>query len=240
MSPSIIWQLLDITRLGPDDIAADIVSICSQARGLYDPADSNSHAAAICCYPKFASVARAQLAGSAVKLAVVANFPDGDDDSSKVADAISGSIADEIDVVLPYKKFIAGAEEMVAKDLELYRSAAGGRCLKLILETAAFTDLDQLAAACQLAITQGVDFLKTSTGMGPGGASITAVRVLLAAILDAKHPVGIKVSGGVASIANAVQYLSEIKQVLGQDALVPSRVRIGASRLANLVWQHKN
>jgi deoxyribose-phosphate aldolase len=104
--------------------------------------------------------------------------------------------------------------------------------LKLILESAAFPDAASLRAACELAIHAGADFLKTSTGKYPaGGASEAAVQVLADAIRSAGGQIGLKVSGGVRTLAQAERYLAIASALYGAEHVVPARFRIGASAL---------
>ena len=241
MNPELIWRLLDVTSLNPTDTDSDIKRLCQTAKTLFDPTDASSHAAAVCCYPKFCALAKAELAGCGVKVATVVNFPDGEQDPFTVKDDIATTIADEIDVVFAYKKFLAGDSAACMQELKFYRKAAGGRCLKVILETAAFPDAVSLRAACDLAIAAGADFLKTSTGFGPGGASQAAVRVLLQAIVNkdnSAQDVGIKVSGGVKTLAKAQDFLAEISKFIAVDQIKNKKVRIGASSLANDIIGH--
>jgi len=88
--------------------------------------------------------------------------------------------------------------------------------------------------ASRLGLAEGADFLKTSTGKTPHGATPEAARVMLQAIatdLHAAGRAGIKASGGVRSVADAAVYIEMVESTLGAGALVPARFRIGASGL---------
>jgi deoxyribose-phosphate aldolase len=230
MSKELIWRVLDLTSLNANDVANHIIKLCALARKHYIPDDSSSHMAAVCCYAKFCTLARSELAGSGVKLATVVNFPSGNNAAQDVVAEITAADADEIDVVFPYKKFLAGNITESLRDMQLYRAACGERCMKVILETAAFADDASLLQAADVAIAAGADFLKTSTGKGPGGATCHAVRILLQAIGDKK--IGIKVSGGVRDVTTAQMYLDEIAKCFPAAMLTSQYVRIGASSLA--------
>ncbi|OYU92509.1 MAG: deoxyribose-phosphate aldolase, partial [Burkholderiales bacterium PBB5] len=105
--------------------------------------------------------------------------------------------------------------------------------LKLIIESGELASAALIAQASQIGLDAGVDFLKTSTGKTPTGATPEAARVMLQAI--ARHPrggaVGFKASGGVRSVADAQVYIALVREILGPQALVPQRLRFGASGL---------
>src|SRR5438477_10325634 len=95
--------LLDLTSLNDDDSAETIERLAAKA------VTQHGHVAALCIHPRFVPLSKAKLAGTRVKTAAVANFPNGGDDLdhavSETADAIALG-ADEIDVVLPYKAYL--------------------------------------------------------------------------------------------------------------------------------------
>ena len=113
------------------------------------------------------------------------------------------------------------------------RAACPGRVLKLILESGELRDPALVDQASRIGLDAGVDFLKTSTGKTPTGATPEAARVMLAAI--AAHPrgaaVGFKASGGIRRVADAAAYAALVREALGESALTPRRLRFGASGL---------
>jgi deoxyribose-phosphate aldolase len=123
---------LDLTSLNTQDTEADIAALCDRAQGPCGPV------AAVCVWPRLAAFARKQLPPS-IAVAAVANFPDGSDDVQRaVRDTatIVLSGAQEVDVVLPYARLLAGDEAFVAALLEAVRKVSNGLVLKVILETA--------------------------------------------------------------------------------------------------------
>lgn len=220
---------LDLTSLNDDDTEARIVHLCERAHGAHGPV------AAVCVWPRFAALARRHLPPS-VAVAAVANFPAGDDDvGAAVRDArvIVEAGAQEVDVVLPYRRLQQGDDVAVAALLQAVRGACEGLVLKVILESGALTDA-QVTRASQLALAAGADMLKTSTGKVAAGASVRAATLMLDAI--AANPVrrahaGFKASGGVRTVADAAVYMGLVERELGAQALVPGRFRIGASSL---------
>jgi deoxyribose-phosphate aldolase len=103
--------------------------------------------------------------------------------------------------------------------------------LKLILETGVLESPDRIAAAARTAVMSGVDFLKTSTGKVPVGATLEAAAVLLTVIAEADGRVGLKVSGGVRTPDDAARYIALAGSMVGESWITPGHFRIGASSL---------
>ena len=104
----------------------------------------------------------------------------------------------------------------------------------MILETGELREPGWIERAARLALAEGADFLKTSTGRTPVSATPAAAQQMLrtiAADARTKHRVGFKAAGGIRSVADAGVYLGLVEAELGAQALVPARFRIGASAL---------
>jgi deoxyribose-phosphate aldolase len=224
---------LDLTSLNDADSAADIETLCAKARGPHGPV------AAVCVWPRFVAQARALLPAT-IRVAAVANFPDGALDAERAvreARAIVDAGGDEVDLVLPYRAFIAGQRSACASLVADVRRATAGRTLKLIIESGELQDAGLIRAACELGLDEGVDFLKTSTGKTPLSATPDAARVMLEAIATYAQAnargarVGFKASGGVRRVEDAAVYIGLTRQQLGAAALNPGRLRFGASGL---------
>ena len=117
------------------------------------------------------------------------------------------------------------------------REACGGARLKVILETGAIPTHRQMWEASIIAMEAGADFIKTSTGKNCGGATPEAAMVMCAAIkayaAKTGRKVGFKPAGGVSTAEEACLYYEIVRSTLGQEWLVNTLFRIGASRLAN-------
>ncbi|WP_374676300.1 deoxyribose-phosphate aldolase [Ideonella sp.] len=221
---------LDLTRLDDACTEADVDALCQRACTPFGPV------AAVCVWPRFVARARARVP-AAVRVAAVANFPAGGTDVAAVQAEV-GRIADaggdEVDLVLPWRALRAGDLAACARLVAAARRAAGPLGLKVILETGELATAAHIAAASRLALAEGADFLKTSTGRVPVGATPQAAAVMLAEIAAdpaARHRVGFKASGGVRTLAEAAGYLQQVAQVLGTEAVTPARCRLGASAL---------
>lgn len=232
ITPAELLACLDLTRLGDEDTPDAVDTLCRRA---VTPLGA---VAAVCLWPRFAARARRLLdatGGAGIPVATVANFPAADHSETMVLGEVEQSLeagAGEIDLVLPYRQWLAGDQAAVIRLLNRVRSlATQSITLKLILETAALPTAEAIRSATRLALDQGADFIKTSTGRhAAGGATPAAVDAILE-VLPADGRAGIKISGGVASYAQANGYARQVISAQGQDWLAPRRLRFGASGL---------
>ena len=220
---------LDLTSLNDADDAAAIAALCARAVTRWGPV------AAVCVWPRFVAQARAALPRE-VAVAAVANFPDGALGVERaLADtrAIVAAGGDEVDLVLPWRALLAGNAAGARQLVVAVRAACPHQRLKLIIESGELPTADAVNAACAIGLDAGVDFLKTSTGKTAHGASTEAAREMLRAI--AAHPrgaqVGFKASGGIRTVADAAPYIELVRNILGEAAASPARLRFGASGL---------
>jgi len=219
---------LDLTTLGEADTEADVARLAARARGRFGAP------AALCVWPRLAAFARRE-APPAVAVAAVANFPDGGADLERAlrdTGEIVQAGAQEVDLVLPWRALRAGDEAACARLLAAVRRACAGLRLKVILESGELRDEALIRRAARLALDQGADFLKTSTGKTPLGATPAAARAMLETIAATPGSVaGFKASGGVRTVADAGVYIELVRARLGPAALQPARLRLGASAL---------
>ena len=189
--------------------------------------------AAVCILPAFVGVARKALQGTAVKVATVANFPDGDDDPWGAADQVQFAIdagADEVDVVAPWRAHVAGDLDAAATLVAACAAAAPAGALKVILETGSHPGAAVTRALADAALANGAGFVKTATGKAGPGATPEAVAVIAEAVRDFGSG-GVKVSGGVRTAEQARRYVQVVEDVLGAGWATPDTMRIGASTL---------
>ncbi len=231
-----VLPLLDLTSLGDDDTPADIERLCANAPTPAGPV------ASVCVWPRFVAMSVELLAGTGIPVAAVANFPDGDDDDDRArsdAAAIVAGGGAEVDVVVPWRRLADGDDAAVTRLVAATRAEIGdGTVLKAILETGELDDDELAARAGRAALAGGADFLKTSTGKTARSATPEAAAALLsvltepgAASPDRIRPIGLKVSGGVGTVAQAATYLALADEALGAAAVGPATLRFGASRL---------
>ena len=218
--------LLDLTSLNDADTEADIERLCRRA--------ITYGTAAVCIWPRFVPLARNLLRGSGVRLATVANFPQGSDDIARAAEECAAAAADgaeEVDVVAPIAAIREGDIGMVSELVTACRAAAPETTLKVILETGSLGEPSLIAGAARAAVMAGCDFLKTSTGKAPVGATLEAAAVLLAVIEEAGGRVGLKVAGGIRTARQAASYLYLAEHLIDPSWACPKTFRFGASAL---------
>lgn len=234
---------LDLTDLNTSSNEAAIDTLCHKARGLDGALPP---VAAVCVWPRLVAHARQQLPLH-VGVAAVVNFPSGQggvDDVLAEVDLIARSGGQEVDCVLPYQA-LCGAQASAsalaaARGLLLaVRQASPGLLLKVILETGELPSPERVAQLSELALACGADFIKTSTGKTPQGASLPAAQAMLAVLraraqalpLGASAVLGFKPSGGLRTLADVWPYMQLTQQMLGSHAVNPRRFRVGASSL---------
>jgi deoxyribose-phosphate aldolase len=238
IEPVLIHRLLglvDLTSLNSADTEASIAAFCEKAQTPF------GNVAAVCVYPQFVRQLAAQFAGTPVKVATVVNFPEGNDSLDSVMIAIGSALQDgaqEIDVVFPYQRYLAGERQYAHNFVQSCKAACGDDVLlKVILETGALIEPGIIADASYDALTSGADFIKTSTGKISEGATLEAAATMLLVIKHAepqlKRHLGLKVSGGIRDILQAAQYVQLAEKIMGKDWVNANTFRIGASKLVD-------
>lgn len=230
-----ILGLVDLTSLGVEDTESSIAAFCQKARLPF------GHVAAVCVYPQFVRQIAAEFRGTPVKTATVVNFPEGSSSLESVLIDIGVALQDgaqEIDVVLPYHRYLAGERQYIQTFVSSCKAACGDDVtLKVILETGALLDAALIADASLDVLTAGADFIKTSTGKIPEGATLEAAATMLLVIKHVapqlKRNMGIKISGGVREIQQAAQYIELAENIMGKEWVTPDTFRIGASKLVD-------
>ena len=239
-----IFGCIDNTSLNSPDSPASIAAFCQHSLSLSLPNSPNPHVASVCVYPSLVPAAVKALQGSDISVAsVAAAFPSAQAPlSSKLLEvqyALDNG-ADEIDIVLSLGLFLAGELSQVSDEIASIKDLCGSHVLKVILETSALPSPDLISKASDLAIAAGADFLKTSTGKIPGGATPEAAELMLKSIKNyyqkTKKLVGFKASGGISSPEQALLYASLAQNILGPQYIDKHYFRIGASRLTNSLF----
>lgn len=223
---------IDLTCLDETADAGTIDALCTAAASPYGAP------AALCIHPRWLARCRARLrrlGRAQVRLATVVNFPDGSTSLTRVLREIRAALragAGEIDLVFPYRAFLAGRAADADAVVRAARTACGERALlKVILETGELGRDATIRAAAELAIAAGADFLKTSTGKVAVSATLEAARAMLETIRARGGAVGFKASGGIRDVETATAYFSLADELLGPAWATPERFRIGASAL---------
>lgn len=159
--------------------------------------------AAYCIRPSDVPLAAKLLAGSEVKVCTVIGFPHGTTDTTskafEAAEAVRNGAA-EVDMVINIGWMLSGDLVAVEDDIRQVVNAARAvndtTCVKVILETA-FLSREQIVKACELSESAGADFVKTSTGFAPEGATVENIALMRATVGDR---LGVKASGGIRTL----------------------------------------
>lgn len=222
-----IIPLIDLTNVQSSATEKDIERLCRIAR--------KHKTAAVCVNPAHVEIARRILQDTSVKVAAVAGgFPLGQIPlERKLAEieCVKMMGTDEVDVVINQGAILSGDIDAVRREFREMRSTAGLMTMKVILETGALKESSRIRLATQIAIEEGANFIKTSTGFSREGASFETVEIILKAIREAGGRIGIKPSGGVKTIADALMYMFLVEQMAGREWITPSLFRYGASSL---------
>ena len=218
-------SLIDHTLLRPEATRAQVEQFCDEAL--------EAGFAAICVNPAWAPVAAQRVRGSGVRVATVVGFPFGATSTvAKRAEAEAAILAgaQEVDMVMNVGAMRSGDPERVEYDIcgvvELCHAA--GVTLKVILENAYLTDAEKVAA-CEIAKRAGADFVKTSTGFGPHGATEADVRLMRQAVGPA---MGVKAAGGIRTLSDALRMLQAGATRLGTSAsllILAEAAQLGAA-----------
>jgi deoxyribose-phosphate aldolase len=208
--------LIDHTLLKPDASAKDIDTLCAEA--------AEFHFATVCVNPAWVALAARRLHGSGVGVCSVVGFPLGattpDVKQYETRRAIfDGAV--EIDMVINVGALKSADLRLVTTDIEAVTTPCrdAGVISKVIIEAALLTD-DEKVTACTLAKAAGADFVKTSTGFGPGGATVADVQLMRRVVGD---EMGVKAAGG-------VRDLDQVKAMIAAGA-----TRVGASAGVRIV-----
>lgn len=221
---------LDHTNLKPTTGRSEIEQICNEA--------AEYGFGAVCITPRWVATAAEllpSLGGNSVRVCTVVGFPHGNTTGEGKAFETTHAIASgasEIDMVISIGDLKDGNEYAVERDIAAVVEAAHSRqaIVKVILETA-YLDKDEIVVGCRLAVRAGADFVKTSTGFGPGGADAEVVRLMRETVGE---QVGVKAAGGIKTLADAqtmlnagasrlgcsssVQIMEELKSELAADS----------------------
>ena len=215
-----VASYIDHTLLKPDATAAEIDQLCREA--------AEWHFATVCVNPTWVAHAARRLKGTGVGVCSVVGFPLGattpDVKQFEARRAIFDG-ATEIDMVLNVGALKSGEVRLVSDDIRMVVAACDpcGVVSKVILETALLTD-EEKVTACTLAKAAGADFVKTSTGFGPGGATAADIALMRRIVGD---EMGVKASGG-------VRDLEQMKAMVAAGA-----TRIGASAGVRIVKESR-
>jgi deoxyribose-phosphate aldolase len=206
-------HMIDHTLLKPDATHDQVAQLCYEAR---------KHGfASVCVNPTNVKLCQQLLEGSSVPICVVVGFPLGATPTEVKVFETQQAIregASEVDMVINVGALKSRDYELVERDIASIARAchAGNAILKVIIEAALLTD-EEKVAACQLAKVAGADFVKTSTGFGPGGATVDDVALMRRVV---GPTMGVKAAGGIRTFSDAPKMIAAGASRIGASASV--------------------
>ena len=238
-----LFGSIELTTLKTTDSDVSVMAFTEKVNQFDQQYPDIPHVATICVYPCFAEVVKDTLEVDGVNIACVSgSFPSSqallEVKTVETALAIKDG-ADEIDMVMPVGKFLQGDYEGVSDEIQEMKAVCGDHALKVILETGDLVTASNIKKASILAMYAGADYIKTSTGKEKISATPEAAYVMCQAIKEYYEETGIQVgfkpAGGINSVMDAITYYTIVKEVLGEKWLTNKWLRLGTSRLANLL-----
>lgn len=234
---------VELTTLKTTDSDESVLAFTEKVNEFENAYPDLPHVATICVYPCFAKIVSESLEVDGVGVACVSgSFPSSqariEVKIAETALAVQDG-ATEIDIVMPVGKFLSGDYEGVCDDITELKNACGEAPMKVILETGDLVTASNIKKASILSMYAGADYIKTSTGKEKISATPEAAYVMCQAIKEYYDETGIQIgfkpAGGLNTVSDGLIYYTIVKEVLGEKWLTNKWLRLGTSRLANLL-----
>jgi len=234
---------VELTSLNTTDNDEKILAFTEKVNQFDEEYPTLPHVATICVYPCFAKIVSQSLEVDGVEIACVSgSFPSSqaliEVKVAETALAVKDG-ATEIDIVMPVGKFLSGDYEGVCDDINELKETCGDKAMKVILETGCLKTASNIKKASILSMYAGADYIKTSTGKLSPAATPEAAYVMCTAIKEFYEKTGIQIgfkpAGGLNTVRDAIIYYTIVKEILGEKWLTNKWLRLGTSRLANML-----
>ena len=234
---------VELTTLKTTDSDTSVMAFTEKVNKFDEEYPTLPHVATICVYPRFARTVAETLEVDGVEIACVSgSFPSSQSLIEVKTVETSLAIKDgatEIDIVMPVGSMLEGDYETVVDEIQQQKEACGEHDMKVILETGMLQTAKNIKIASLLSMYAGADYIKTSTGKEKPAATPEAAYVMCQAIKEYYDETGImigfKPAGGLNTVMDALIYYTIVKEVLGEKWLTNKYLRLGTSRLANLL-----
>lgn len=239
-----LFGSIELTTLKTTDSDTSVLAFTERVNDFDNEYPDLPHVATICVYPCFAKTVSESLEVDGVEIACVSgSFPSSQARIEVKVAETSLAVADgatEIDIVMPVGKFLSSDYEGVCEDISELKAACGENVpMKVILETGAIKTASNIKKASILSMYAGADYIKTSTGKLEPAATPEAAYVMCQAIKEYYDETGIQIgfkpAGGINTVMDAIIYYTIVKEVLGEKWLTNKWLRLGTSRLANML-----
>ncbi len=234
---------VELTSLNTTDNDEKILAFTEKVNQFDEEYPTLPHVATICVYPCFAKIVSQSLEVDGVEIACVSgSFPSSqaliEVKVAETALAVKDG-ATESDIVMPVGKFLSGDYEGVCDDISELKETCGDKAMKVILETGCLKTASNIKKASILSMYAGADYIKTSTGKLSPAATPEAAYVMCTAIKEYYEKTGIQIgfkpAGGLNTVRDAIIYYTIVKEILGEKWLTNKWLRLGTSRLANML-----
>lgn len=234
---------VELTTLKTTDSEESVLAFTEKVNQFEDAYPELPHVATICVYPCFAKIVSQSLEVEGVEVACVSgSFPSSqaliEIKTVETALALKDG-ATEIDIVMSVGKYLSGDYETLCDEIGELKAICGDKKMKVILETGLLPSASDIKKASLLAMYAGADYIKTSTGKEKPAATPEAAYVMCQAIKEYYDKTGIQIgfkpAGGLNTVHDALVYYTIVKEVLGEKWLTNQWLRLGTSRLANLL-----
>lgn len=234
---------VELTTLKTTDSEESVLAFTEKVNKFAEAYPELPHVATICVYPCYASIVSQTLEVDGIEIACVSgSFPSSqaliEVKVAETALAVKDG-ATEIDIVMSVGKFLSGDYETVCDEISELKATCGEKKMKVILETGLLESAENIKKASVLAMYAGADYIKTSTGKEKPAATPEAAYVMCQAIKEYYDKTGIQIgfkpAGGLNTVHDALVYYTIVKEVLGEKWLTNQWLRLGTSRLANLL-----
>ena len=234
---------VELTTLKTTDSEESVLAFTEKVNKFEDAYPTLPHVATICVYPCYAKIVSQSLEVEGVEVACVSgSFPSSqaliEVKTVETALALKDG-ATEIDIVMSVGKYLSGDYETLCDEIGELKAICGDHKMKVILETGLLPSASDIKKASLLAMYAGADYIKTSTGKEKPAATPEAAYVMCQAIKEYYNKTGIQIgfkpAGGLNTVHDALVYYTIVKEVLGEKWLTNQWLRLGTSRLANLL-----
>ena len=239
-----LFGSIELTTLKTTDSDESVMAFTERVNDFAAQYPALPHVATICVYPCFARTVSETLEVEGVEVACVSgSFPSSqaliEVKIAETALAVKDG-ATEIDIVMPVGKFLSGDYESVCEEISELKQVCGDDvAMKVILETGDIVTGSNIKKASILSMYAGGDYIKTSTGKEKISATPEAAYVMCQSVKEYYDETGIQVgfkpAGGINTVSDALIYYTIVKEVLGDKWLTNKWLRLGTSRLANLL-----
>ena len=238
-----LFGSIELTSLNTTDSDVSIMAFTEKVNRFDSLYPNFPHVAAVCTYPCFAEVVNDTLEVDGVEITCVSgSFPSSqaliEVKVAETALALKDG-ATEIDIVMPVGKFLSGNYAELCEEIAELKQVCGEHAMKVILETGDLKTAANIKKAAILSMYAGADYIKTSTGKEKISATPEAAYVMCQTIKEYYEKTGIQIgfkpAGGINTVMDAIIYYTIVKEVLGEKWLTNKWLRLGTSRLANML-----